>query len=150
MPIEEKIDSQLAMTFPPAAYGMFSRICEHFWTSGCAPLPIDTDQLRAIARAHVPTWRNWEAQIRQAFEEIRPRMEHALEVRGWRSESLAQLRERSLAARKIKKLAERENSAQMSASARAFVPKRKAVNSAQRVEERTAAQEAGGGFVDAA
>ena len=77
-------------------------------------------------------------------------MEHALEVRGWRSESLAQLRERSLAARKIKKLAERENSAQMSASARAFVPKRKAVNSAQRVEERTAAQEAGSGFVDAA
>ena len=147
MPVEEKIDSQLAMTFPPSPYGMFSRICEHFWASGCKPLPVQTEQLRGIARAHAPTWRTWEAQIMQAFEEIRPRMEHALERRENSLGNLERLRERARAAQKAKRLVLQAGFSEMSTSASLIAPKRKAVNKQQSIAQSTPADN---GFVDAA
>ena len=97
-------------------------------------------------KAHRPTFRVWKATILAVFDEIRPRFEHELNKYDRSLANLARLRERSKAATK----ARLRGAEQTLTSAAPVAPKRKAVNSAQRVEERTAAQEAGGGFVDAA
>jgi uncharacterized protein YdaU (DUF1376 family) len=75
MPIEGLIDQPLAIALPAAAYGMLCRLFHHFWATECRPLPKSQDELRSIARAHLPTWRRWNANILKVFEDIRPELE---------------------------------------------------------------------------
>lgn len=146
MPIEELRDHPKMQNAPSAARGMLWELCAHFWISECAEFSRDEDTLRWIMKAHRPTFRIWKPVILAVFDEIRPRFEHELNKYDRSLANLARLRERSKAATK----ARLRGAEQTLTSAAPVAPKRKAVNSAQRVEERTAAQEAGGGFVDAA
>jgi hypothetical protein len=75
MPIEALADSELAMTFPAAVYGMLTRLMVHYASTGCAPLPIADHELQHIARAHKPTWRRWKPQLMQALQAILPEIE---------------------------------------------------------------------------
>lgn len=62
------------VALPTAGRGMLLSLCEHFWRTGCKPLPKDDDQLFAIARAHRPTWRHWKAPILKIFRDIEPEL----------------------------------------------------------------------------
>jgi uncharacterized protein YdaU (DUF1376 family) len=54
---------------------MLLSMLEHYWRTGCAPLPRDEDQLFAIARAHRPTWRRYKPVLLSIFEAVRPGLE---------------------------------------------------------------------------
>jgi uncharacterized protein YdaU (DUF1376 family) len=72
LPVDELFRHPLYIALPSAAVGMLLRLCEHFWKTGCRPLPRDDDQLFALARAHRPTWRHHRADVLRVFEDTRP------------------------------------------------------------------------------
>ena len=81
MPIEDKLDDPRAIALPPAGYAMLTRLCEHYWITGCRAFPMDDDTLFVIVRAHRPTWRGHKAVIMAIFADIRPRLERAWKAR---------------------------------------------------------------------
>jgi hypothetical protein len=99
MPIEGLIDHPLAMTLPAAAYGMLSRLCIHFWAAECRPLPKSQDELRSVARAHLPTWRCWNADIVKVFEDIRPDLERYYQWRESKGSTIRRIGARGRAVR---------------------------------------------------
>jgi hypothetical protein len=75
LPVDEIFQHPDWVTLPSAGCGMFFNIVEHFWRTGCRPLPVCRDQLFCIARAHRPTWKTHKAQILKLFEDVRPGLE---------------------------------------------------------------------------
>lgn len=73
-PIQATVENETVLTLPSAAYGMLMRLLDHFWLTGCEPLPKSDDQLFSIARAHRPTWRHWKPVILKAFDDIAPEL----------------------------------------------------------------------------
>lgn len=88
MPVECLIDHPHAVTLPSAAYGMLVRLCHHFWTSDCRPLPVGESERRHIARAHAPTWRTWESHITTILDDVLPELEAYF---NWRENNRAHL-----------------------------------------------------------
>lgn len=104
MPVDGLIDSPLIPTFPAAAHGMLLRLCLHFWATECRPIPKSDDELRAIMRAHRPTWKNHSAAVLQAFEEWRPEAEAYLALRRAKKTTIHRIGERGRASRQLAKL----------------------------------------------
>lgn len=75
MPVEALVDHPELLAMPVAGAGMVFRLALHFWATGCRPLPSADHELRAIARAHPPTWRVWKASVLNVLEDIRPELE---------------------------------------------------------------------------
>lgn len=74
LPITSLVDSELALTLHPAAYGALVRLAVHFWQSGCRPLPPGERELRQIARAHNVTWKANRAAIMSTLAEWQTEM----------------------------------------------------------------------------
>jgi hypothetical protein len=75
LPVDEIFSHPDWVALPAAGRGMFFSIVEHFWRTGCRPLPVCRDQLFCIARAHRPTWKSHKARILKLFEDVRPGLE---------------------------------------------------------------------------
>ena len=75
LPVADLFANRAYIALPAAGRGMILSLTEHFWKTGCKPLPRDDDQLFALARAHRPTWRTHKASILSVFEAIRPGLE---------------------------------------------------------------------------
>jgi hypothetical protein len=99
MPVDGLIDHPLAMTFPAAGFGILSRLCLHFWQTECRPLPKSQDELRSIARAHLPTWRRWRDDILKVFEDIRPELERYYQWRESKASTIKMVGARGRAVR---------------------------------------------------
>jgi hypothetical protein len=74
MPVEGLVDNPDLLAMPAAGAGIVLRLALHFWQTECRPLPSADHELRAIARAHTPTWRHWKASVLKVMAEIEPDM----------------------------------------------------------------------------
>ena len=109
LPIEGLVDSPEALTLPAAGFGMLCRLTLHFWQTECRPLPIADQELRAISRAHSPTWRHWKPSILKVFEALRPGLETAWRARENRRDNLIRLSQRSASMRRANALRSKAN-----------------------------------------
>ena len=75
MPVEGIFDHPLFEAMPCAGAGILFRLCRHFWMTECKSVPIQDDELRAITRAHGPTWRRWRTDVMTVFGDVRPELE---------------------------------------------------------------------------
>lgn len=134
MPIEDILDHPKMVNAPAAARGMLWELCAHFWRAECAEFTRDEDTLRWIMKAHRPTFRTWKVTMLEVFDEIRPRLERALERRDNARGNLDRLRERYRAMRKAKSRSLVAGDANMSIGASAVRAKRKPGNKAAVIE----------------
>lgn len=107
LPVNEMFQNRAYVALPAAGRGMLLSLCEHFWKTGCEPLPKDDDQLFAIARAHRPTWRTHKPKILLVFEEIRPGLESYFRKREGNREGLTEASARSNSTRRLNALREK-------------------------------------------
>jgi hypothetical protein len=137
MPVEGLIDHPHAMALPAAAFGMLCRLSLHFWRTECRALPRSQDELRSIARAHLPTWRRWKADILKVFEDIRPELERYYEGRESRGGTIRMVALRGSAAAAANRRRERieKNQPAFTGSIDA-VPKRRAESKHESVARR--------------
>ncbi len=105
MPITGLLDSPEAMTLPAAAFGMLVRLSLHFYASECRPLSKSDDELRAIARAHRPTWVRWKSSIMRVFEAIKPELDSYHRLRESKATTLSRLGQKTSSKRKVQALA---------------------------------------------
>jgi hypothetical protein len=104
VPVEKIFDNPRYLTLGSASVGCFWRLCEHFWKTGCRPLPKDADQLFTIARAHRPTWRLNKDEIISIFNEVKPSLESYYHLREAKGTSLSFSADKSNAKRRLKAL----------------------------------------------
>lgn len=105
LPVDALFHHPEWIALPSAGAGMLIRLCEHFWRTRCKPLPKDSDGLRAIARAHRPTWMHHEAAIREILADIEPELLAYYARRENGRQGIAQLMENARAARARKRAA---------------------------------------------
>jgi uncharacterized protein YdaU (DUF1376 family) len=128
IPLQEMWENRAYIALPAAARGMLLTICEHFWKTGCVPLPKDDDQLFAIARAHRPTWRAHKAMILNIFKEIQPGLEAYFRKREGNRAGLIEASARSNSRRRLEALAEKRPSHAVVSGA-VLIPKKDAIQS---------------------
>jgi hypothetical protein len=118
-----------------AAFSSLSRLYLYFWANESRPLPTIQGGLRGIARVHQRTWQRHRDQILNAFEDIRPELDHYFQLRESKGTTLRLLSDRGYAARTQKRL---QDSVERQRAAGVVLPtnKRKAVNQAAIVEGR--------------
>lgn len=80
------------------------RLVWHFWQSECRALPENADRIYILAGAHKPTWAIHKAEIMRIFNESAPALARELKVRQNKLGTLAELRERGVAARRKRRL----------------------------------------------
>ena len=88
MPVESLLDDPRALALPPAAYGMLCRLVHHYWQTDCAPMPVNADDLQAIARAHVRTWIQYRDEIRAILADLLPDMARRRDARDAKLDAL--------------------------------------------------------------
>lgn len=81
MPVEDLYDHPDFIAMPAAGRGITASILLHFWVTECRPLPIADHELRAIGRAHAPTWRHWKPHVMAVVQALAPIMAQAREYR---------------------------------------------------------------------
>lgn len=146
MPVEGLLDHPEVSTFSALTFGMLVRILTHYWHSECRPLPEGAD-LRAVARAHPPTWKIWKPTILKVFADLKPELDRYYLARENKTDALSLSRMKSSVVRREQKMSRQlqaENTAPISALA--IVPKRQQEKRAQAVAERAQSET---GFVDA-
>ena len=124
MPITPLFDHPDAIAMPAAAFGALSRLCIHFWATGCQPLSRDTDSMMAIARAHRPTWSHHKVKILSVFDAIAPEMTRALNARRSRSHHLVMASQAATAARKAARVTQSQTLPSLPAYAMDHSPKK--------------------------
>ena len=100
MPVERLFYHPEALTLGPAPFGMLTRLLLHFWMTDCRPLPEADYNLRAIARAHPPTWRKHREAILRVFSDLAPDLARHYRARQSRRENLRIASDRSASARR--------------------------------------------------
>jgi len=144
MPIEDLLDHPRAIALPSAGRGMLFDLIAHFWLTECKPLPTDNESLRAIVRAHKPTWRNHEADIRAVIADLQPLLAQAWRNRAAIKDQLRHLSARRHGKAKLERLTRSETSTPLP-----LTPKHGFRRKEKLAAERFAAsQEAGDGFSD--
>ena len=102
MPVERLLCHPEALSMGPAPFGMLSRLLLHFWMTDCRPLPQADYNLRAIARAHPPTWRRHRVTIMRVLSDLTPDLARHHGARQSRRENLRIATDRSVASRRHK------------------------------------------------
>lgn len=99
----------------------------HYWATRCAPFPMDDDTLFSISRAHRPTWRKWKPIIVQVFLDIKPELEHYMNLRDNKRTTLRFVRDKQTAQRRLES---RENNSPfsqgVSIASPTFIPRKEA------------------------
>lgn len=115
---------------PAAGFGMLMRLIIHYWMSDCAPLPTNGAELRAIARVHLPTWKQWGDTVSEIFTDLQPELVdyHAKRLRN--KEQLKRLSARGAAALVAKRREKVNNEGQVSDLPVFAAPQRTAANKA--------------------
>lgn len=147
MPIETLFEHPAAIAMPSAAYGMLARLCHHFWATDCRPMPKSDDELKAIARAHRPTWNTHRPDVMTVFEAWKPIAEAYWQYRQDKRGIIDKVIEKANGARRAQATRQREAGSQLIPPAHDVVsqPMRRADKRAEAVGAR---QERADGFVD--
>jgi hypothetical protein len=104
IPLEIVTDCPGAALLPPSAFGSLMRLVIHYWQADCRSLPANGDALYQLAGAHRYTWSIHKVEIMRIFNESAPALARELKVRQNKLGTLAELRERGVAARRKRRL----------------------------------------------
>lgn len=101
-PLHLMLDHPRILVLPAAAFGMLSRLVFYYWQSECRPLPSSSDELRAVMRAHFPTFKAHKAELLSIFSELEPELERSFRAYKNRRENTIRLGQQGNAIRKLK------------------------------------------------
>lgn len=104
IPLEIVTDCPGVALLPAAAFGSLMRLVWSYWQSECRPLPVNGDRIYVLAGAHKATWSIHKTEIMRIFSEAAPALEHAFRDRQKKLVTLAEMRERGVAARHRRRL----------------------------------------------
>jgi hypothetical protein len=105
LPVEGWTDDPRYLRMPSAGQGIMFNLFLHFWRVECVDFTATDSEMRAIARAHTPTWARYRADVLSLFEDYKPAFAAAYAERLRKRRWLEHLSERGRSERKAKRLA---------------------------------------------
>lgn len=105
MPVDGLFGHPDLLTMPAAGAGMVLRLLLHFWATDCRPLPKADHELKAIARAHTPTWVTWKSSVLKVVADMEPALVAYWNERTTKSKGLRIAAREGQAARKARSVA---------------------------------------------